>query len=134
MDTTMGIREILSIGAAAFGLFGIVATLFAFRAIRQVRARCIGVEASLAAVRREIEHMASISAKTGRRVKRIEHEYSGVAERVDQVELRGPAQAFDQAINHARRGADSGAIADRFGLSRGEAELVTRLHGRRKIA
>ncbi|HEX3847566.1 MAG TPA: DUF2802 domain-containing protein, partial [Steroidobacteraceae bacterium] len=72
--------------------------------------------------------------RTGRRVKRIEHEYSGVADRVDQVEQRGPAQCFDQAIDHARRGADVTTLATRFGLSEGEAELMARLHGRKKIA
>ena len=83
---------------------------------------------------RELELAASISVKTGRRVQRIEHEYSGVADRVDQVELRGTAQSFEQAIDSARRGADPGKLAQQFGLSRGEADLVTRLHGRKKSA
>ena len=85
-------------------------------------------------MRRELELVASISVKTGRRVKRIEQEYSSVADRVDQVELRGSAQSFDQAIDSARRGADPGKLAQQFGLSRGEADLVTRLHGRKKSA
>jgi hypothetical protein len=78
--------------------------------------------------------VASISAKSGRRVRRIEQEYSSVAERVDLVELRGTAQSFDQAIDSARRGADPGKLTQQFGLSRGEADLVTRLHGRKKSA
>ena len=86
------------------------------------------------AVRRELEIVASISTKAGRRVKRIEQDYSGVSERVDQVELRGAAQHFDEAIESARRGADSGRLARQFGLSRGEADLVIRLHGRKKSA
>ena len=85
-------------------------------------------------MRRELELMVSISVKTGRRVKRVEQEYSGVADRVDLVELRGTAQSFDQAIDSARRGADSGKLAQQFGLSRGEAYLVERLHGRKKSA
>jgi hypothetical protein len=85
-------------------------------------------------MRRELELAASISVKTGRQVKRIEQEYSSVADRVDQVELRGAAQSFEQAIDSARRGADPGKLAQQFGLSSGEADLVTRLHGRKKSA
>jgi len=130
----LNIDTILSIAGAALGFSSLVFALFTIRAIRGWRARCLSVESSLAAVRRELELVASISMKTGRRVKRIEQEYSGVADRVDLVELRGAAQSFDQAIGSARRGADPNKLTQQFGLSRGEAELVTRLHGRKKIA
>jgi hypothetical protein len=130
----LNIDTILSIAGAALGFSSLVFALFTIRAIRGWRARCLSVESSLAAVRRELELVTSISMKTGRRVKRIEQEYSGVADRVDLVELRGAAQSFDQAIDSARRGADPNKLTQQFGLSRGEAELVTRLHGRKKIA
>jgi Protein of unknown function (DUF2802) len=128
---TIDINMILSIGAALMG-FG--SLLFALRANKHWHARCLALEASLAGVRREMEHVASISLRTGRRVKRIENEYSGVSDRVDQVELRGPAQSIDQAIDSARRGSDPVKLTQQFGLSRGEADLVMRLHGRRKSA
>jgi len=102
--------------------------------MRRLRKRCATVESSMAAMRRELEVMASISLRTGRRVNRMEREFSGVAERVESVELRGPAQCFDQAIDFARRGTDSGKLTQQFGLSRAEADLVTRLHGRKKTA
>jgi len=130
----MNLNTFLSIAGAALGFAGLVSGLFTIRALRGWRTRCLALESSLAAVRRELELAASISVKTGRRVQRIEHEYSGVADRVDQVELRGTAQSFEQAIDSARRGADPGKLAQQFGLSRGEADLVTRLHGRKKSA
>jgi hypothetical protein len=130
----MTIDTLLGIAGAAFGFLGLAAALFMTRAIRASRARCLAVESSLAAVRRELDLVASISMKTGSRLKRIEQEYSGVADRVDLVELRGAVQSFDQAIDSARRGADSGKLTQQFGLSRGEADLVTRLHGRRRSA
>jgi hypothetical protein len=130
----MNLNTFLSIAGAALGFAGLVSGLFTIRAVRGWRARCLALESSLAAVRRELELAASISVKTGRRVQRIEHEYSGVADRVDQVELRGSAQSLEQAIDSARRGADPVNLAHQFGLSRGEADLVTRLHGRKKIA
>jgi hypothetical protein len=128
---TIDINMILNVGAALFALGSL---LFALRVNRRWQARCQALEASLAGVRREMEHVASISVRTGRRVKRIENEYSGVSDRVDQVELRGPAQSIDQAIDSARRGSDPVKLTQQFGLSRGEADLVMRLHGRRKSA
>ncbi len=130
----MNINSLLTVAGAAFGVFGLASALLAIRAVSRLRIHCLAVESSLAAVRRELESVASISVKTGRRLKRIEQEYSGVADRVDQVELRGAAPSFDQAIDSARRGADSGNLTRQFGLSRGEADLVTRLHGRKKSA
>jgi hypothetical protein len=134
MTLNLTLDEILSAGGAILGGAALIATAYAVRAVRAMQARCLRVETSLAAMRREVEHMASISMKTGRRVRRIEHEYSGVADRVDQVEQRGPAQSYDQAIDHARRGADVSTLSSRFGLSEGEAQLVARLHGHKKIA
>jgi hypothetical protein len=130
----MNINTVLGIAGAVLGLGGMVCASFTMRAVRGWRTRCESVETRLAALRRELELAASISAETGRRVKRIEQEYAGVSDRVDQVELRGAAPSFDQAIDCARRGAESGKLAQQFGLSRGEADLVTRLHGRKKSA
>jgi hypothetical protein len=128
---TIDINMISSIGAALLGFGSLLLTL---RVNKRWQSRCQALEASLAGVRREMEHLASISVRTGRRVQRIENEYSGVSDRVDQVELRGPAQSIDQAIDSARRGADPVELSQQFGLSRGEADLVMRLHGRRKSA
>ncbi len=131
---TINLHAFLSIAGAAFGLASLLAACLMLRANARLRANCVTLESRMAALSREMELVASISVRTGRQVKRIEHEYSGVAERVEQVEQRGPAQAFDQAIDSARRGEDPGKLAQLFGLSRGEAELVTRLHGRKKRA
>jgi hypothetical protein len=130
----MNLDTFLGIAGAALGFSGLAAALFAIRAQRGWRNRCLALESSVASMRRELELAASISVKTGRQVKRIEQEYSSVADRVDQVELRGAAQSFEQAIDSARRGADPGKLAQQFGLSSGEADLVTRLHGRKKSA
>jgi len=134
MIMNIDINMILSVAGAALGFLGVAMALTTLRAIRGWRARCMSLESSLAAVRRELELVASISAKSGRRVQRIEQEYSTVSDRVDQVELRGATQSFDLAIDSARRGADPVKLTQQFGLSRGEADLVTRLHGRKKSA
>jgi hypothetical protein len=126
---SIDINMALSIAAAVLGLVCLAAVVRLNRTVVQWRERCAGLEASLPGLQREIERFASISVRTGRQVKRIENDYSDVAERVDLVEARGPAKALDQAIEHARRGADTRRLTLEFGLSRGEAELVARLHG-----
>jgi hypothetical protein len=128
------INAILGIAGLLLALCAVLAAFFTSRSNRRLTTRCVEVESNLAAMRRELELLASISLKTGRRVKRYEQESVGVADRVAQVELRGSAQSFDQAIDSARRGTDSGRLTQQFGLSRGEADLVARLHGRKKTA
>jgi hypothetical protein len=135
MNTNLlNLNAVLDVAGVLLGLCAVLAVELMSRANRRLQARCVEVESNLAAMRRELELMASISLKTGRRVKRIEHEYAGVSERVEVVELRGSAQSFDQAIDSARQGTDSGRLTQQFGLSRVEADLVTRLHGRKKTA
>jgi hypothetical protein len=128
------VNMILTLAAACLGFCALLAVFIMSFSVRRWRARCLAVESSVAGMRREIEVLASISLRTGRRVKRIEQEYSGVADRVGLVELRGAGASFDEAIDSARRGSDSGRLTQQFGLSRVEADLVTRLHGRRKTA
>ncbi len=130
----MNVSTVLGLAAATLGFLCFASALVAIQAMRGWRSRCLTLESSLSDVRRELELLASISMKTGRRVKRVESDCSGVAERIERVELRSPVRSFESAINSARRGADSGRLTQQFGLSRGEAELVWRLHGRKKIA
>jgi hypothetical protein len=132
MNMNMNMDTMLAVAAAALALLSLIAALAALRAARRLRVQYQGADAAVAALRRELEIMTSIGVKTGRRVRRIEEQCSGVAERVEQVEQRGAPRSFSQAIASARRGADSGKLAQQYGLSRGEADLVARLHGRKR--
>jgi Protein of unknown function (DUF2802) len=131
---TIDISNTLAGTAALISLISLAAVIQLYRALVHWRERCMRLEAVLPGLQREIERFASISVRTGRQVKRIESEYSDVVERVDLVEARGPAKALGEAIDSARRGADTRRLSVDFGLSRGEAELVARLHGRKMSA
>jgi hypothetical protein len=126
---TIDISTIIGFCALLLSVVALGALLVVNRSLAHWRERCLALEASVPALRREVELMASISVRTGRQVKRIENGYSDVAERVDLVELRGPAKSLGEAIDSARRGAEPAKLTRQFGLSRGEAELVARLHG-----
>ena len=130
----MDINLVISIAAAALGALCLASALLALRAARRARERCVVMETQLAALRSELDLAAAAGIKTGHRIKRIAEGYAGLAARADQLELRGAAQCFDQAIDAARRGADTGKLTQQFGLSRSEADLVARLHGRSKSA
>jgi Protein of unknown function (DUF2802) len=54
--------------------------------------------------------------------------------RIAALEARGAGRSYDQAIEWVRRGANPEALTENFGLSRGEADLVTLMHGRKKTA
>jgi hypothetical protein len=131
---TFNIMSVLAVAGASLGTCALLIIAMQVRSMRHLQSRYLALEASVAGMRRELEVVGSISLRTGRRVKRIEHDYAGVADRVELVELRGSVPSFDQAIDSARRGTDSGRLTQQFGLSRVEADLVTRLHGRRRTA
>jgi len=94
----LNVSTVLGLAAATLGTLSLVSVLVTLQAMRGWRTRCLALESSLTAVRRELELVASISLKTG------------------------------------RRGTDSGRLTQQFGLSRCEADLVWRLHGRKKTA
>jgi Protein of unknown function (DUF2802) len=134
----MSMNALMGIAGASLAVCALAVALAAMQAMRRWRTRCESLESSFAALRKEFEMVASISARTGRRVQRVEHEYSDVVDRVDLVESRGAAVSgsgsLDQAIDWARNGADPDKLTEQFGLSGGEADLVARLHGRKKSA
>jgi hypothetical protein len=124
--------------AAVCAVCALVMASFALKMTRVWRARHDSLESSVAGLRREVELVASISVRTGRRVQRVESEYSDVADRVDLVESRGTAgggpTSLDQVIDWARHGAGADKLTEQFGISTAEAELVTRLYGQKKSA
>ena len=128
------IATLIAVAGASSAVAALLAILFLSLSVRRLKARHLALESNVAAMRRELEVVGSISLRTGRRVKRIESDCAGVADRVEVVEMRGTSPSFDDAIDSARRGMDSGRLTQHFGLSRVEADLVTRLHGRRRTA
>jgi hypothetical protein len=131
---TFDIIGLIAVGGASLGACAMLVIVMQSFSLRRLKARYIALESSVASMRRELEVVGSISLRTGRRVKRIEQTCGGVADRLELLELRGSVPSFDQAIDSARRGTDSSRLTQQFGLSRVEADLVTRLHGRRRSA
>lgn len=131
---TIDINTAFSITACLASLVAIGAVFSLYKSMEHWRGRCLALEAGMPSLRREVEMVASLNAQTGRQVKKIAHECLDVQDRVEMVEQRGNSRAVGDAVDSARRGADLGKLTQQFGLSRGEAELVNRLHGQRRSA
>ena len=52
-------------------------------------------------------------------------------DRVERMEIQPDGRAYDEAISMVERGASQDSLVSSFGLSEGEADLVTRIHRRR---
>jgi type II secretory pathway component PulJ len=120
--------------AGSIGSVALLATLLAMIALGRLRARNRALESSVATLRRELDTIARSFAHHAERQQRLAEDGARLSERIISIETRAKDPSFDRAIDSARRGAAPEKLAQAFGLSPGEADLVARLHGRRKLA
>lgn len=118
----------------ALALIALALSAVAQRRAARARTHSLSLESTLDALRRELASTAAIAARGARQLQRIEQEYARMTERMHLVEAGAQARSFEQAIDSARHGADPGRLSESFGLSRGEADLISRLHGRKRSA
>jgi hypothetical protein len=115
----------------ACGLAALAGVALAVRA-RRVRRRLDSLEGELAALRAEVAATTAIGVRVGERLRRLDQVSAQLTDRLGQLEIRGDGRPYDHAIALVRHGADADRLVTHFGLSRGEAELVSLVHGRRK--
>jgi Protein of unknown function (DUF2802) len=124
----------IALGTAALSVLtlclAIGAIVAAARARRANRLLTVQVEASLS--RAEAANAAHEAATQSAR--RLRRRCRNLTERLAMLETNVSGRSYDQAIEWVRRGAKPDELTQNFGLSRGEAELVTALHGRKKSA
>jgi Protein of unknown function (DUF2802) len=123
----------LAIGLLSAGLvFAVVLSAWLSARARRLERRLQALEGAIAPLHGEVAAVAGIGARGSERLRRLEHVADQLNDRLGQLELRGEGRPYDQAISLVRQGADSERLVSHFGLSRGEADLVALLHGRRK--
>ncbi|MDE2306317.1 MAG: DUF2802 domain-containing protein [Gammaproteobacteria bacterium] len=122
----------LAIAAAALvvAAISIVLTSLARRSARIAVLRCASLAAEMQELQRSLDPAATFAMHAERRIERLEAQQSRLTGRIGALESKGDGRSFDRAIDSARRGATVTNLTERFGLSRGEADLVARLHGR----
>ncbi|HEX5048642.1 MAG TPA: DUF2802 domain-containing protein [Gammaproteobacteria bacterium] len=87
-------------------------------------ARCVKLEQALAG-------LIGIAERVGSLENRGREDLSQLAQRLGQLELAVESRSYEQAIGCAERGEEAERLISCFGLTEGEANLVTLLHGER---
>jgi len=87
-------------------------------------ARCAKLEQSLAGLAGLVDRVGSLENR-GR------EDLSQLTQRLGQLELAIESRSYEQAIGCAERGEEADRLISCFGLTEGEANLVTLLHGDR---
>ncbi len=95
----------------------------------QHKKRMLAVEMGQHILQTDIRALVTAAVGVGERVRELELRLRSVTERQEQQELNEPAsQSYQQARKLARRGADMGELVDVYGLTQGEAELISILN------
>lgn len=109
--------------------------LLARASARQRRER-MALTAEVDNLRRENKSVVELAVRASKRLREAEQELRQMSVRLDGMSHPAPAveggHAYDQAIRLVRRGADADRLVNDLGMTRGEADLVVRLHGPRK--
>jgi hypothetical protein len=126
MLTTLPWPEVLLGMAAALAILVIYDVVYVWPIHRRISAlteRCAILERSLGGVLDELAARVAASNSRGR------EDFRRLGERLGQLELATEARSYEQAIGCAERGEASARLISCFGLTEGEADLVTLLHG-----
>jgi hypothetical protein len=113
--------------AAALSILVIYDVAYVWPLCRRVTAlanRCRVLEAAQG----DGPNVAELLAAAERRAR---EDLAQLAERFGQLELAVEARSYEQAIDCAERGEEAERLISCFGLTEGEANLVTLLHGDR---
>jgi hypothetical protein len=120
--------------AAAGAAFALLWLAIGALTDRHLHRRCETLAAGIESLRAELElanaRAADSEALAAQRIAGLEAAQGRIVERLRFVERRSDGRSFDLAIDSARHGTEPQRLAADFGLSRGEAELVARMHGR----
>jgi hypothetical protein len=126
MLETLPLPEVILGMAAALAVLVIYDVVYVWpihRRISTLTERCAILERSLGGVLDELAVRVAASEQRSR------EDMSRLGERLGQIELATEARSYEQAIGYAERGEESGRLISCFGLTEGEADLVTLLHG-----
>ena len=114
--------------ASALGILVIYDVIYVWPIHRRIAAlteRCNGLERSFGGL------LDSLAARVAAIDQRGRENLGRLGERLGQLELATETRSYEQAITSAERGEERARLISCFGLTEGEADLVTLLHGDR---
>ncbi len=104
--------------------------IYQFVVIRRLRAQLRSREDQTLSQRDDFAAMCKASVGAGDHLVRLEQQVRRLTERQDQIEMRTAGdRPYTQAIQMVQHGADVDELISNCGLTRGEAELISMLHG-----
>ncbi len=119
--------QMLMIFLAAVNVALIAANIVAARRMSGERRRH---QEEIRALNSDISALCSGATGLGNHLNEIEQQLRRLYERQDQIELRDPTEReYHNAVRLIKDGAGMKKLMDVCGLTRGEAELLMRLHG-----
>lgn len=132
IDAVMNADPIL-LGIVAGGFVALLGLAIALRAAStaaRAHERLERHETELMRMQSELAHLDAGGSRTADHQAEMAQRLALLSEQQEQLMLRDDnAGPYLQAIRLARRGEDATSLMSTCGLSRGEAELIARLHG-----
>ena len=118
-DIVLAVAAVL----AVLALYDVIYVWPIHRRISTLTERCSVLERSLGTA------LAELTARVAANDERRRDDLSQLGARLGQLELATEERSYEQAIGYAERGEESARLISCFGLTEGEADLVTVLHG-----
>lgn len=112
-------------------VFLVILLLITVEIVRGVRYRKHAQEqdAALHRLQSDVHALCAGAINISNHMTTLEQKIRRLSERHNQLELRDPMQqTYDHAIRLAQQGAGVNDLVERCGLTRGEAELLLRIH------
>ena len=124
------ITALAAAAAAATLVFLALTVLLQSRRQGRLTRRLAAIELGFEALKVDLATSSGIGVRAGERLRRLYQLAGQMNERLGQLELRGEGRPYDQAIALSQHGADADRLMSEYGLSRGEADLLSLVHRR----
>jgi hypothetical protein len=98
-------------------------------AVLPLRRKLAGLARSQAAIEQAHEAITRLTVRQVNTERRNSQQLKRLEDRLGRLELRGEGRPYEQAINLAAQGEDVARLVSCFGLTAGEASLLSLLHG-----
>jgi|SRR5690606_30737152 len=119
-----GLAVALALAGAAIAAGAAAAAVWAHR-------RLVRVERELAALRTLIAETSNVAGNVRVAERSTREQLARLMDRLGRIELLSDSRGYEQAIRFAARGERAERLVSYFGLTEGEAALVSLLHGER---
>ena len=106
-----------------------VLLIYELLAVLPLRRRLARTDSAQHSLRASVQEATALAVEVVKVNRALRGRLEAVEDRLGQLELSSSGQPYDQAINLAEQGESPEQLASRFGLTMGEAKLVSLLHG-----